>query len=130
MDKKIEQEFSDLPQPAKDFLMSDQHKKNCKEIFDKAGGPLTRATVAKIRESFTAFVMPKVSDEVRGKLAGGKLSDEQKDAVWSKMSGGAETIDLPAFIKLTSGIYTHALAQGVNLDNLRQYSDEWRGSFS
>lgn len=128
MEQKLQQEFADLPQPAKDFLMSDQHKVNCKEIYDKAGGPLSRGTVAKIRESFTAFVLPKVSDDIRGKLSA--LSEEQKDAVWARISGGSETIDLPAFIKLTTGIYTHALAQGVDLANLRKYNDEWRAGFS
>merc|ERR1712000_124308 len=128
MEQKLQQEFQDLSQPAKEYLMGDQHKANCKEIYDKAGGPLSRDTVAKTRESFSSFVLPKVSEEVRAKLS--PLSEEQKNAVWQNISGGADTIELPAFIKLTTGIYTHALANGVDLDNLRKYNDEWRAGFS
>merc|ERR1712137_1325495 len=73
-------------------------------------------------------VLPHLSEEVRAKL--GPLSQEQKDAVWGKISGGNDTIDLPGYIRLTTGIYTHALAQGVSLENLRKYNEEWRQTFS
>ena len=130
MDAKLQQEFASLPDDAKAYLTSDAMKANCKQVYDKAGGqPLDRDTVTKIRESFTAFVMPQVSEETRAKLSAG-LTQEQKDAVWNKLSEGKGSLDLPGFVKLTTGIYTHALANGVQLENLQKYSNEWREQFS
>merc|ERR1712217_227096 len=111
MEQKLQEEYASLSQEAKDFLASDEHKNNCKVIYEKAGGPLTREKVTAIRESFSTFVLPQVSEETRSKLS---VSQEQKDQVWTRLSNGADTIDLPTFIKLTNGIYTHALAQGID----------------
>merc|ERR1712130_658420 len=126
MEAHLQQAFANLDQASKDYLTSDEHKAGCKEVYEKSNGPLNREQVAKLRESFTAFVVPKTPEEVRSQFT--PMTQEQKDAAWAKISEGNETIDLAAFTKLTTGLYTHALSKGVQLENLKKYSAEWRAT--
>ena len=116
MEDRVTALYNALPQEAKDFLGSNEFRGVIAGVYAKHGGPLSRDKVAAIREAFTTHALGSAPEDVRSKLI---LTQEQKDGIWNALSGGADTIELPVFVKMVTGIVVNALSQGIELSKIQ-----------